>query len=97
MSSNYEGMSNSMIEAFCTGLPIITTKVSGTDELVKEKVNGYLVELNDVDDFASKLAYFISNEEARAHAKSYNDVHSDQFKMNEIVKKWISLISFVIS
>lgn len=36
-SSKFEGLSNSILEAMFTGLPIIATKVGGTPELVYEK------------------------------------------------------------
>jgi len=41
MASLSEGMSNSCLEAMASGLPIITTKMPGTDELIKG--NGIIV------------------------------------------------------
>ena len=43
LPSNYEGMPNSLIEAMCIGLPVISTKVSGANELIKDKENGLLI------------------------------------------------------
>lgn len=33
LTSDYEGMSNAMIEAMYVGLPVVTTAVSGAEEL----------------------------------------------------------------
>ena len=43
LSSRWEGMPNVILEAMAAGLPIITTSVEGTDELVQDGVNGLVV------------------------------------------------------
>ena len=52
LSSIYEGMSNALVEAICVGLPIVTTKVSGTEELIKNGENGFIVNIGDKDSMA---------------------------------------------
>lgn len=47
LSSDYEGMSNALIEAMCIGLPVISTKVSGSEDLIRHNENGLLVDVND--------------------------------------------------
>ncbi len=42
MSSAHEGMSNAMLEAMASGLPIITTRCEGVEELIED--NGIVVE-----------------------------------------------------
>ncbi len=42
-----EGMSNSILEAMASGLPIITTNVGGSEELIKD--NGFIVQPRDSD------------------------------------------------
>lgn len=44
-----EGMSNSMIEAMCLGLPCICTKVSGAIDLIHHERNGILIDIDDED------------------------------------------------
>lgn len=45
MASYYEGLSNSMIEALAAGLPIVTTRVAGSADIVIDGKNGKI--LND--------------------------------------------------
>jgi UDP-glucose:(heptosyl)LPS alpha-1,3-glucosyltransferase len=42
--SLYEALSLSCIEASACGLPLVVTKINGTDELVEDGVNGFFVE-----------------------------------------------------
>lgn len=43
LSSDFEGLSNALLEAMCMGIPCIITNVSGIDEVIHDKINGVLV------------------------------------------------------
>lgn len=47
MTSLFEGMSNSLIEAMCLGLPCISTRVSGAADLIINQKNGILIDIDD--------------------------------------------------
>jgi len=53
--SEREGMSNSMIEAMCLGLPCICTKVSGAIDLIRDGENGLLVDVGDIEGLTEKM------------------------------------------
>jgi glycosyltransferase involved in cell wall biosynthesis len=42
-SSHAEGISNAILEAMAARLPVVATAVGGTPEIVRDRVNGYLV------------------------------------------------------
>jgi glycosyltransferase involved in cell wall biosynthesis len=58
-----EGMNLSSIEAMCAGLPIITTEVSVTPEIVEEAKCGYVIKSED--DAAEKIMCLLTHEEER--------------------------------
>ncbi len=58
-----EGLSNALIEATATGLPIIATNVGGNPEVVEHEFNGLLVESEDSDALLLAIEAITSNEE----------------------------------
>jgi glycosyltransferase involved in cell wall biosynthesis len=56
-----EGMSNSLLEALASGLPVIATPTGGTDELITEGSNGFVVPFQDPQAIASKLESLIND------------------------------------
>lgn len=58
-----EGMSNSMLEALASGLPIIATDTGGSREIIQENTNGFIIKFNDSNDIAKKLEKLIVNAE----------------------------------
>lgn len=93
MSSDYEGMSNSMIEAICVGLPIISTKVSGTEELIKDGDNGLLVGIGDEKGLATCMSTLMSMSEMRESMSKNNKKLASLFKMDNVVDQWLVLIN----
>ena len=61
-----EGMSNTLLEAMATGLPVIATSVGGNTEVVEHERSGWLIIPRDTDALASHLALIASHENLRA-------------------------------
>ncbi|MFO1257169.1 MAG: TIGR03088 family PEP-CTERM/XrtA system glycosyltransferase [Gammaproteobacteria bacterium] len=64
-SSLVEGISNTILEAMASGLPVVATDVGGNSELVEERVTGLLVPSQDVQQLKAALQYFCENKERR--------------------------------
>ena len=55
LSSRSEGMSNTLLEAMAAGLPIVATRVGGNAEIVRDGVDGLLVDDGDAPGLAHAL------------------------------------------
>ena len=66
-TSIFEGMSNTLLEAMASGLPLIATETGGNPELVQPGVNGTLVKVGGVDGLATVLKTYISDKELRTN------------------------------
>lgn len=95
LSSDYEGMSNAMIEAICVGLPIVSTKVSGTEELLKEGENGFLVEIGDESRMGDCMSKLMSSSVCREDMSIRNKKIASLFDIDYIVNQWMELINEV--
>lgn len=92
LSSDYEGMSNAMIEAMCLGVPVISTKVSGTDELLHDKEDSLLIDIGDTYSLSRAFASLISNEVFRKQYGERCKKKSEMFKLKKITSEWEQLI-----
>lgn len=55
LTSQYEGLSNAIMEAMAAGLPVVTTDVGGNKELVINGATGFLCTDNDAKSLADKV------------------------------------------
>lgn len=96
MSSDYEGMSNAMIEAICVGLPIISTKVSGTEDLVKDGKNGLLIDVGDVNSMSKGMRTLIENEILMNSMMQHNFSLAVLYKKESVTSQWENVIANVL-
>lgn len=86
LSSINEGISNTLLEAMASGLPVIATRVGGNPELVDEGRTGMLVSVKDSTAMANAIQCYITHPElCRAHGKSGRERVLEGFSMETMV------------
>lgn len=95
-SSDFEGMSNAILEAVCVGLPVVTTNVSGAVELVKNGEGGFVVPIRDEKALADALRKILQDENLRKKMMLTNKARAKEFKQDMIVNQWEELIKKIV-
>ena len=96
MSTNAEGMSNALIEAMCVGLPVITTKVSGAEELVDDGKTGFITPIGDEAQLVVALRKMLGNEALMKEMGERNLQKRDLFNLKTIANEWENVIKSVV-
>jgi glycosyltransferase involved in cell wall biosynthesis len=65
LTSRREGLPNSVLEAMAMGVPVVTTDVAGTKELVLHEQTGYILPQGDVTGLAQAIATLAGNAQLR--------------------------------
>jgi glycosyltransferase involved in cell wall biosynthesis len=65
LPSKAEGISNTILEAMASGLPVIATRVGGNPELVLDGQTGCLVEKEDVEGLSLAMRDLVADNEKR--------------------------------
>jgi L-malate glycosyltransferase len=86
LSSDFEGLPMTILEAMATGLPIISTSVGGVPDIVKK--NGILVEPGDEDGLVQAMIQLISNKALREKFGKMSTQLSEQYDIDTITKKY---------
>ncbi|MBI2446217.1 MAG: glycosyltransferase family 4 protein [Parcubacteria group bacterium] len=63
MKGDREGTSNTIMEAMAAGIPIVTTNVGGNPYLIKNGVNGFIVNQGDSLELANAMVKILNDEE----------------------------------
>lgn len=87
-----EGISNTILEAMATGLPVIATWTGGNPELVKEGVTGTLVPVGDPSALARALWTYASDPHLRAlHGKAGRQRAVEEFPLERMAARYRDL------
>lgn len=92
LPSQNEGMSNSMLEALSSGLPLLATDTGGTQELIENGINGFILKMKSAEDIAEKLEILIKDEELRKKMGASSREKAEGMGWEKIAQKYISII-----
>jgi len=86
--SHTEGISNVILEAMVTGVPIIATRVGGTPELLKDRRSGLLVEPKNKKVLNDTLCTMIDNADLRLSlVQNAKAIAKERFSFQDRMKK----------
>lgn len=98
LPSQAEGISNTLLEAMATGLPVIATEVGGNWELIEPGVNGALVSPEDPLSLAKALLDYLQNVQLRAaHGRAGRQIAETRFGLAAMVSTYYAVYEDLLS
>lgn len=93
MTSRFEGLPMTLLEAKNYKLPIISFDCkTGPRELIKDNINGYLIEENNIQQMADKIVCLLESNDKRKEMSEQALLDMNKFNLDKIIEKWINLI-----
>ncbi len=95
MSSRFEGLSNSMLEALAMGVPTVCTRClgGGAEAVIKDGVSGLLVDVHDVDGEARALCRLVDDTDFSRDISVQSQKLREELSLKSIGAAWRRLIS----
>ena len=92
LSSESEGLSNTILEAMASGLAVVATSVGGADEMVQDGLTGVLVRPGARDELASALAAVIEDDVLRRQMGAAGRARAEaEFSLSTMVQRYESM------
>jgi glycosyltransferase involved in cell wall biosynthesis len=90
--SDMEGMSNTIMEAMGTGLPVVASAVGGTPELIVDGCQGWLINAGDRKTAAERIARLVADpEERRRMGQAGRRRIATDFPVERMVSSYVAL------
>ncbi len=89
MTSRFEGLPMTLLEAKTYKLPIVSFNcLTGPSEIVKNNVNGYLINPENVEAMSNKLNILMNDENKLKEFSNNAQIDIEKFKLKPIIERW---------
>lgn len=92
LSSNYEGLSNALIEAMMMGLACISTAWAGSDEVILNMQNGLLVPVGSENSLTEAIDLLVRDRKLALRLGQHAQLSTARFNSADVLKSWRSVI-----
>jgi len=89
-SSCHESFGKVLVEAMAAGLPVVATDTTGSKEIVRNGISGYLVPIGDSVALARKILHLLNNsDQAKKMGQAGRQIAKEKFDQEKVIKKII--------
>lgn len=92
-TSKYEGFGMTITEAMSCGVPSVAFHNFGPDEIIRDGIDGYLVDKFDTDKFVEKTIELIDSYELRAKFSKACIQRAEDFSVDRILKQFKNILN----
>lgn len=99
LSSDYEGMSNSLLEAMGIGMPVISTDcpIGGSAMLIEDGENGLLVPVGNVMALSNAMKQIVANPELTEKLSKNAARCREKYSVDKICEQWLEVLNYSVT
>ena len=97
LSSDYEGLSNALLECMMMGFPCISTRCEGSSDVIRSGENGILVAVGSEEEMAAAMALLADDAHLRETLGAQARKTSELFQTEPVIGQWKQLIAGLIN
>ncbi len=98
LPSRSEGISNTILEAMASGLPVIATRVGGNPELVADQKSGFLVEQENPEAITQALLFYLEHPVIRQqHGAAGRQICTQHFSLQRMLHDYTQVYERVLA
>ena len=88
LSSDYEGLSNALIEAMMMGFPCISTDCAGAIDIIENGVDGFIIPIRNSQQMVERINELIEAPSLREEFSKKAAEHSKKFNVENVIVQW---------
>jgi glycosyltransferase involved in cell wall biosynthesis len=96
LTSRYEAFPYVYLEALSRGLPIVTTRVGGSGAVVREGINGHVVDHNDQERFVELVGELCGDPQRREEMGRASQRLASQFTVDNMVAQTVKVYRWLL-
>jgi glycosyltransferase involved in cell wall biosynthesis len=97
LTSFSEGLSITLLESMCSGLPVVATRVGGNPEVVVDGETGFLVEPGDPAAFAARTIVLLKDRELRSRMGTTGRRRAEsRFRLEDAASRYLETYEGVL-
>ena len=94
LTSDHEGFPMTIIESLACGVPVISVDCkSGPKEIIKDKINGLLVENNNIESLINAMNLLVLDDKLYDFCKANTIESVLKFNEDSISKQWVNILN----
>lgn len=91
-NTSYEGLPHQLLEVMDLGVPVVASDIAGNREVIRDGVEGLLVEQNNLPEFKSAVKRLLDNPKLVSQLTANARVRAKDFEQSKVTAKLIKLL-----